>query len=69
MWKCAKCGKVERYHFGKGRETGFPMLPKAMALVVPRTSHVAGVRVVYVSNVIYCTISFNSAVTRHADFF
>ena len=24
MWKGAKCGKSGRYHFGKGRETGFP---------------------------------------------
>ena len=56
MWKGAKCGKSGRYHFGKGHETGFPVVcsvPKAVALVVPRTSHAVGVRVVCVSNVIY----------------
>jgi len=39
-----KCGKADTCHFGKGRETGFPVgavVPKpwlSWLLVVPRTS-------------------------------
>ena len=39
--------------FGRGENGIFHLMPKAIALVMPRTSWSEQVRVVYVSNVIY----------------
>jgi len=48
-------GKAEMGHFGKGREVGFSVVPKAETLVMPRVSRAEGLLVIYVSKVIYQT--------------
>jgi hypothetical protein len=56
MWKCSKCRKAEMCILRKGAKQDFPWcatVPKAEALVMPRTSHAVEVRVECLSSVIY----------------